>query len=154
MERSIQISLILFIVLGLGLVYVNYQINSVQDEIEGVREMNVELQDQIGYLDNLMLEVGVTIDNGTSSMTETIRLIKGASALEALERVAKVGTSYNPTLGVWINSINGIKNSKQTFWMIYRLENNSEWKQVDVSVDSYKLIDGDNIKFSYEKPSY
>lgn len=156
MKRSIQISLILLIVLGLGLVYINHQVNSVRGEVEEIREMNAALRDQIGHMENLIIEVGVTIDNGTSSTTETVRLIKGASSLEALHRVATVGTNVYPGQGIFIESINGISNdpSSQTYWMIYRLENNSKWKQINIAVNKYEPIDGDNIKFSYEQASW
>lgn len=155
MERSIQISLIMFVVLGLGLVYVNDQANTAQAKVEEVSEMNSTLQTQIANLENMIVEAGVTIDNGTVATTEAVRLIKGASALDALERVARVGTTVSAK-GVFINSINGTSNdtSSQTYWMIYKLENKSDWKLLSVGVDSYEVEEGDNIKFSYEKASW
>lgn len=138
MERATKISLILFIVLGLGLIYMGNQVSTLQRE---VNELN-----------GTIVRAGITIDNGSDTITETVHLTKGATALEGLQRTASVGTKIS-SVGTYIVSINGLRENiaANKFWMTYRLENEDDWKLLSTGASNYELEDGDNIKFSYEK---
>ncbi len=138
MERSLKISLILFLVLGMGLVYLGDQVNTLQGEVN-------ELEGRI-------VTAGIRIDNSTDTINETVHLTKGASALEGLQRIATVGTETY-SFGTYLVSINNVEEniSANKSWMVYKLENKNDWKQLDVGASQYELEDGDNIKFSYEE---
>ena len=141
-EGSAQVIAVIFIVLGMGLIYVGHQTSILQ---ERVRELEWTL-----------VEVGVTIDNGTVVTTHTVHLTKGATALEALRRVAVVETTYYTGLGEFIDSIDGIRNDPEAgmYWMWYIwYENEMTWKYAPVGAGKYVLKDGDNIKFRYEIPA-
>lgn len=141
MERSLKISLILFLVLGMGLVYLGNQVKTLQGEVN-------ELEGRI-------VTAGIRIDNSTDTITETVHLTKGASALEGLQRISTVGTETY-SFGTYLVSINNLEEniSANKSWMVYKLENQDDWKQLDVGASQYELKDGDNIKFSYEKVTW
>lgn len=138
MERSLKISLILFLVLGMGLVYLGDQVNTLQGEVD--------------ELEGTIVTAGIRIDNSTDTINETVHLTKGASALEGLQRIATVGTETYP-FGTYLVSINNVEENinANKSWMFYKLENQDDWKQLDIGGSQYELEDGDNIKFSYEE---
>ena len=149
----------IFIVLGMSLVYVGYQMSSVQKQlsdlekttntiIEALQGIQENLQIRVNELDNLIIECGVTIDNGTVTTTETVFLTKGATALEALRRVAVVETTYYTGLGELINKINGVGSEAGKYWALYCWSEN-DWGYAEVGAGSYKVKDADNIKFVY-----
>lgn len=70
MERTVRVSLLLIIVLGLGLVYLGGRVNS--------------LDSRVGEVDYLIIETGVSIDNGSGVVTETVHLTRGATGLAAV----------------------------------------------------------------------
>lgn len=143
LEKGVKASLLVVLILGLGLVYVGAQVNS--------------LQDRADELDWLMIDSGVTIDNGTGTTTNAVHLTRGATALEALQRTATVETKIYPGQGAYITEINGVHENKSAgkYWMIYRWNEQGEnWSMLQVGAGSYELEEGDNIKFSYEKPPW
>lgn len=158
----------IFVVLAMGLIYVGYQMSVAQKQVSELREttntiigtmqgIQENLQIQVSELEELIVECGVTIDNGTEVTTETVYLTKGGTALEALRRVAVVETTYYAGLGEFIDSINGISNNleagKNWMWYIWS-KNEDTWELAPVSAGGYDLKDGDDIKFSYEIPSW
>ncbi len=131
-------------VLGLSLVYVGYQVSA--------------LETQVDQLEWTIITTGVTIDDGTDNIKiETVRLTRGASALEALERVAVIETRYYAGLGAYVVSVNGTSENHEAskYWMWYIWDDNKmSWGLATVGAESYELKDGDNIKFSYEMVSW
>lgn len=144
MEKGIQASLMVSAVLGLSLVYVGYQVSA--------------LETQVDQLEWRIITAGVTIDDGTDNIRiENVRLTRGASALEALERVAVIETRYYAGLGAYIVSVNGTSENHEEgkYWMWYIWDDNKmSWELATVGAESYELKDGDNIKFSYETASW
>lgn len=159
-EREMQAIAVTFVVLALGLVYVGHQANDLRGQVNDLQEANstiVEtLYQRMGELEELIIECGVTIDNGAGTTTHTVYLTKGASALEALRRIAVVETTYYSELGEFIDSVNGIGNDPEVgkYWMWYIWGENEAWTPAPEGAGNYELKDGDNIKFSYEAPSW
>jgi len=152
---------VVFIVIAMGLIYVGYQANKLQGEVNELRSTDstiIEtLYTRVSGLENLIIDCEVTIDNSTETATYTVYLTKGATALEALRRVAVVETTYYAGLGEFIDSINGVTNNTATgmYWMWYVWnENEAAWRYASVGAGSYVLEDGENIKFRYEVPSW
>lgn len=141
MERNTQITLLLFLILGLGLVYVGQQVNV--------------LQNRVNELDYLIIETGVTIDNGADTTTKTVNLTRGATPIEALQRVAAIETETYTGLGTRVTTINGVSDNKKTgtYWLIAKKsENENSWIGV-TKPGRDELKDGDNLLFWYGKPS-
>lgn len=164
--RDIQVIVVIFVVLAMGLIYVGHQMSVTQKQVSELREttntiseimrgIQENLQIRMGELEELIVECEITIDNGTGATTETVYLTKGATALEALRRIAVVETTYYAGLGEFVDSINGISNDIEAgkFWMWYIWEKGA-WTSAPVGAGSYKIEDGDRIKFSYEIPSW
>lgn len=141
MERATKISLLLFLVLGLGLIFVGNQVNTLQKEVNS--------------LDGTIIKAGITIDNGTDTTTETVTLTRGATALEGLQRIATIETKTY-SWGTYLVSVNGVEENlaANKSWIYYKLENKNDWKQLEIGADTYELEDEDNIRFSYEKVSW
>ena len=143
MKNDTKILVIVIIIIGLGLVYTSEEVSSLQNKVE--------------ELDRSIVESSVTIDNEESAQTYKVNLTRGASALEALQRVAKVDTKSFKGMGTYVTGINGLYENKaqNKYWMVYKLgEENQEWTMLNVGANSYELEERDNIKFSYEKASW
>lgn len=143
MRKETKVVVIILVVFGLGLIYIADEVSSLQDRVDEV--------------DYLIVESGVTVDNGDSVQTYTVNLTRGASALEAVQRVADVDTKSFPGMGRYVTGINGLceNHAESKYWMVYGLsDENQRWVSFDVGVSNYELKAGDNIKFSYEKVSY
>lgn len=160
-KKEVQALAVIFIVIAMGLIYTGYQVNKLQGEVNELRSAHstiIEtLYTQVGELENLIVDCEVAIDNSTETATHTVYLTKGATALEALRRVAVVETTYYAGIGEFIDSINGVTNNTATgmYWMWYTWdENEATWKYAPVGAGSYVLEDGDNIMFRYEVPSW
>ncbi len=133
--------MVVLLVMALGLVYLGHSV--------------LALQERVNELEWTIVDVGVTIDNGTALKEGTVHLTRGATALDALRRVAIVETQYYPGLGEFITSIDGLSQDPETsqYWMFY-VWNENGWVLAPVGAGSYQLEDGDNIKFSYEVVSW
>ncbi len=158
-RASAQAIAVIFIVLAMGLIYVGHQMSVAQKEVSELREttntiietmqgIQENLQIQVSELEELIVECGVTIDNGSEVTTETVHLTKGATALEALRRVAVVETTYYTGLGEFIDKINGVGAETGKYWAFYYWSEN-DWRYAEVGAGSYKVKDVDNIKFIY-----
>ena len=158
-RKETQAIIVVFIVLALGLMHIAHQQQLLQEQISDLQETTGVLMEtlylRVSELENLIIECYVTIDNGTESTTHMVYLVKGATALDALRRVAVVQTEFYPGLGEYIVSINGLEENfdANKFWMWY-IEENGVWVLAPVGAGSYELTDGDNIRFSYETPSW
>lgn len=158
-ERSVQAIVVIFVVLGMCLVYVGHQASGAQEQldelekktntiVDALQGMQETLQVRVSELENLIVECGITIDNGTVATTETLYLTKGATALEALRRVAVVETTYYTGIGEFINKINGVGAETGKYWAFYYWSEN-DWRYAEVGAGSYKVKGADNIKFVY-----
>lgn len=142
MNKYNKLNLILIVVLGLGLIYSISVINS--------------LDRRVDKLDNTVIDVNVSIRNGTGFSANIVHLTRGATAMEALRRVSTVDSSLYPAKGEFINSIDGVSNNitANKFWLIgYKNPESDEWKSMKVSASKFKLEEGQNILFWYGKPS-
>ncbi|MCS7135895.1 MAG: DUF4430 domain-containing protein [Nitrososphaerota archaeon] len=160
-RKEFQAIIIAFVVLSLALVYVGYQVYDLQIQFtEQVKKTGVlveTLVTRIDELEGLILKVEVTIDSGNATKTEVIWLTKGATALEALRRIAVVETRYFAGLGEFIESVDGLRNNPEIgkYWMWYIWnEEKARWEYATVGAGSYKLRDEDKIMFRYEVPTW
>ncbi|TDA31604.1 MAG: hypothetical protein DSO03_04550 [Hadesarchaea archaeon] len=142
MEEVTKAIVVVLVVMAMGTVYLAYEVSDLRADLK-------ELQGTI-----LTVDVGVVIDNGEAELSHRLSLAKGATALDALKRVAVVETEHY-AWGEFITSINGLSNnpSEGKYWMFYIWENH-QWKYASVGAGSYELRDGENVKFKYEVPSY
>ncbi len=158
-EKGVQAIIVIFVVLGMSLVHVGYQASAAQEQlnelekttstiVEALQGIQETLQIRVSELENLIIKCGITIDNGTVATTETVYLTKGATALEALRRVAVVETTYYTGIGEFIDKINGIGAETGKYWAFYYWSEN-DWRYAEVGAGSYKVEDVDNIKFIY-----
>ncbi len=158
-KKEVQVAAVFSIVVALGLIYGCQQISDLQGKVnrlESTTSTVVEaLYTRVEELENLIVECGVTIDDGSTPTIGTVHLTKGATALDALRRIAVVETTYYAGVGEFIDSINGVSNDPGAgkYWMWYIWENEG-WVLAPVGAGNYGLNDGDNIKFSYETPSF
>jgi hypothetical protein len=160
-RKEVQALAVIFVVVAMGLTYAAYEVNTLRGEINELRNTHdtiiKALYTQVDELENLIVECEVNIDNSTTTTTHTVYLTKGATALEALRRVAVVETKYYAGMGEFIVSINGVANDTATgkYWMWYIWnENDANWSYAPVGAGSYVLEDGENIMFRYEVPSW
>jgi len=163
-RKEFQAIIIAFVVLSLALVYVGYQVYDLQVQLaEQAKKTDALVKTLSGFeahvyeLKELILKVEVIVDNGNATKAETIYLTKGATALEALRRVAVVETKYFVGLGEFIESVDGLRNNPETgkYWMFYIWnEEKAEWEYATVGAGSYKLRDGERIMYRYEIPAW
>ena len=143
MKESAQATLAIALIIALcsaGVAaYATYQLGNLEARVE--------------ELEGMLVVAMVTIDNGAENRTESVHLTKGATALDALERIAAVETRYYAGIGYYIVSIDGLSEDPgaNKYWMWYIWNNDqAAWELVPVGAGGYKLKDGDSIKFSYE----
>lgn len=158
-KRDVQAMVVILVVLALGLVYVSYQYSSVRAQVDELRRdfnsVIVPLATRVSELEDLLVTAEVTIVYGADNFrTETVNLTKGATALEALQRVAVVETKYYPAIpGYYIVSIDGLSENLKArlYWAFYyRRKDMADWVYSEVGAGAYRLEEGDSIKFSYE----
>jgi hypothetical protein len=132
------------VVLALGVIYIGAQVNA--------------LETRVKEIDWLVIETSITIDNGTDARTETVYMTRGATALEALNRIATVETKVY-SFGVSVQAIDGLQkeiwDSEGMFWYFYTWnEAENKWDPIPVGVGKYELSDGENFKAVYEYHSW
>lgn len=160
-KKEVQALAVIFVVLGMGLAYTVYELNTLRGSVNELRDTQdtiIEaLSERVSELENLIVGCEVNIDNGEATTTRIVYLTRGATALEALRRVAVVETQYYAGLGEFIVSINGLANDSSTgkYWMWYLwYENEGTWKYAKVGAGDYVLEGSENILFKYEVPSW
>ncbi|MEM2926775.1 MAG: DUF4430 domain-containing protein [Candidatus Bathyarchaeia archaeon] len=117
---------------------------------EGVEAEYARLRNNI-ILVSVLLDYG----NGTVQCHENVTLWnRKPTVFLALLSIASVEFKYG-SYGVWIESINGVRNSEATgqYWLWY-LYQNGTFEIVWESADAYVLHDGDIISFNYTKISF
>lgn len=142
MNRYQKLNLFLIIVLAMGLVYISSELDTLQNRVDSI--------------DSSIIQTTISIDNGTIRKNYTVQLTKGATALEALQRVSSVQTEYYSGMGKMITAMDGLKNNKTNgkYWFIgLKYENGRGWKSAMTSVDRLKLRSGDRLMFWYGKNS-
>jgi hypothetical protein len=158
-KKETQAIIVVFIVIALALVHIARQQGLLWEQVGGLQESTSALVEnlypRISELEGLLIECEVMIDNGTENVKHTVCLTKGATALDALRRVAVVETTFYAGLGEYINSIDGLRENfaANKFWIWYIWENGA-WTLAPVGAGAYELVDGDYIKFSYEAPPW
>jgi len=137
--RDVQAVVVVLVVLALALVYVGYGVSVLESRVE--------------KLERSIIEVGVLIDNGAGVRVETLHLTAGATALEALNRVAVLETKVYPGLGVSVISIDGISKvpENKMYWIFYTWNREKAgWEPIPVGVGKYRLSDGENFAAVYQ----
>ncbi len=143
LNKETKILVIIVIFLGLGLIYTAVQVDS--------------LQNRVNQLDWTIVNAGVTIETEDNQNRYTVHLTRGATAIDALQRIATVETINYPGMGMYVTEINSLHENESAgeYWIVYRLDReNRKWEILQTGIDSYELKDEDNIKFSYEKASW
>ena len=112
----------------------------------------VKIQDSYTAIRGAVLKVSVKIDygNGTFTTNGSVYLFRGANVLDALSAVATVNATYWPAYqSFFINAINNVFNNEKgnNRWWVFSVNG----EHALVSADQYKLNDGDQIEWIYQK---
>ena len=102
----------------------------------------------VATLNPQLIKALVTIDDGIFPISNNVEIKKGASALDAFEKVATLSARKYP-FGSYIYSVNGkMENSGNDgkYWQYY-----VDGKIAMVAVDNYKLDNDVALDFRYEK---
>lgn len=116
----------------------------------------ITLQNRVNKLDWLVVQNNITVHNGTGRKSTIVHLTRGATALEALERVATVEVKIYPGLGAQIQSINGVSSNQTAgkYWLIAKWnESKNNWQPISVGVSKYELENKEKLLFWYGKTS-
>lgn len=94
---------VVLVILVLGLIYLGSQNAKLEHDVRELRDTKNTIVNaltvRLTKLEELLIECEVTINNGTATKTETVYPTKGATALEALRRIAVVETTFYRGLG-------------------------------------------------------
>jgi hypothetical protein len=144
LEAILGITALIAICAAGSSVYAVYWLSDLGARVEGLEEMMVPTT------------VGVTFDYGDDNVrTETITIMVGATALNALEKIATVEKTYYPQFETYfIDSIDGVANDPDAgYWWTWDIWNEdiSDWEHASVGAGVYHLKSGDNIRFILSK---
>lgn len=148
-ERMLTIGLIAFLLVSIittaTTIYYYQQYGSTYQKYVTAQESYLAIRGTV-------LNVSVKIDygNGTSITNGSVYLFNGANVLDALRAVAKVNATYWEAYQVFfINAINNVFNNDKgnNRWWVYSVNG----EHALVSADQYKLNDGDQIEWTYQK---
>lgn len=116
-----------------------------------------DLTMKVNTLEKLTMKVNILIDygNGTQVWYNGTSVPRETNVLMATKVIAVVkGTEY-PGMGTFVESINGVRNEGNKYWMWYIWNlNKGEWELGPVASDKYILHEGDTIMWRYEVPSF
>jgi hypothetical protein len=108
-------------------------------------------QESYAAIRGAVLNVSAKIDYGNgTSITKEVYLFRGANVLDALRAVAKVNATYwEAYQSFFINAINNVFNNEKgnNRWWVFSVNG----EHALVSADQYKLNDGDQIEWTYQK---
>jgi len=101
---------------------------------------------------NSVIQVNITIDygNGTSIKNDAVYLAPNTTVFDVLKAVAKINATYWTVYQSWfINAINNvfINEKGNNRWWVFSVNG----EHALVSADNYKLKDGDQIEWTYQK---
>lgn len=129
---------VVFVVLTSGVVFLGFQVSDLGWRVN-------ELAGQLERLNIVMCRV--TIDYGTENELETVWLPKGATALDALRRVAAVETTFYAGLGEVIHKIKDVGGDPGKYWAFYYWGEN-DWIP-GTQPGTHELRNVDDIMFVY-----
>jgi len=103
---------------------------------------------------NVAIKVNLAISygNGTVVWYNDTYLPIGYSLFNATAKLCRVGFTVYPSMGIWVNSINGVSEDPSTnkYWIWYTWSSNG-WKMGPVGADQYPLRDGETLKWELTK---
>ena len=114
--------------------YYCYQYNNLKTRIQGTF---------------IIMNIGIDYGNNTRVWFNDTQALSGMSLFEITTHVMNVTYSANPTLGVSIESINGVENAYPYWWMWWKRDG-TDWLFGEVGADSYIVTDGETILWYYE----
>ncbi|MEM0049016.1 MAG: DUF4430 domain-containing protein [Candidatus Bathyarchaeia archaeon] len=105
-------------------------------------------------LEKLTMKVNILIDygNGTQVWYNNTIVPREASVLTATKTVASVEGTVYPEMGTFVESINGVRNEGNRYWIWYIWNpEKKNWEWGPVASDKYILQENDTIMWRYEK---
>lgn len=91
--------------------------------------------------------VQITVDSGEQLFSESIGVVKGSTAFQALEQIFSV-EAKNSSFGRFITGINGVSAGSDSYWAIYVDE-----KYAELGADALILEKDTGLLFKLEKIS-
>ncbi|MFP4115589.1 MAG: DUF4430 domain-containing protein [Candidatus Aenigmatarchaeota archaeon] len=141
MDKYDKLNLLLVMLLALGMLYLAAEVT--------------DLEERVTELESDIIETEVRINNGTAERKSTVGVVKGSTALQALEKEATVETESYTGLGEMIVSIDGVENNEteNTFWLTgTRKGGEEEWQSAEKSASEIRLEGGQQVLFWYGNP--
>ncbi|MEM1556705.1 MAG: DUF4430 domain-containing protein [Candidatus Bathyarchaeia archaeon] len=125
--------------------------------ISDLRGMSTELENllaRVKILEKLTMKVNILIDygNGTQVWYNNTMVPREASVLTATKTIASVEGTVYPEMGTFVESINGVRNEGNRYWIWYIWNpEKKNWEWGPVASDKYILQENDTIMWRYEK---
>ena len=116
----------------------NYKYNALEKDYQKVL---VELEDFTALVDIL-----IDYSNGTIVWYNDTRIQTGASLLDATDIACDIEVQISD-FGVFITSVNGVKQDAINFWIWSIYED--EWSMGPVGADQFSLHDGDIVGWTF-----
>lgn len=120
-------------------------------QYSNINQKYVMAQESYAAIRGAVLNVSAKIDYGNGTcITKEVYLFRGANVLDALRAVAKVNATYWEAYQLFfINAINNVFNNEKgnNQWWVFSVNG----EHALVSADQYKLNDGDQIEWTYQK---
>jgi len=148
-ERMLMIGVIAFLLVSIittaTTIYYYQQYSSTHQQYVAAQESYTAIRGAV-------LQVSIKIDygNGTTTTNGNVYLFRGANVLDALRAVATVNATYwEAYKSFFINAINNVFNNEKgnNRWWVFSVNG----EHALVSADQYKLVDGDQIEWTYQK---
>jgi len=148
-ERMLTIGLVAFILVSIittaTTIYYYQQYSSTYQKY-------VTAQGNYIAIRGAVLKISVKIDygNGTSITNGSVYMFRSANALDALRAVVKVNATYwEAYQSFFVNAINNVFNNEKgnNLWWVFSVNG----EHALVSADQYKLDNGDQIEWTYQK---
>ncbi|MGQ9759577.1 MAG: DUF4430 domain-containing protein [Candidatus Methanomethylicaceae archaeon] len=100
----------------------------------------------------IKVNIAINYGNGTTVWYNGTYIPIGWSLFNATEKICKIKFTVFPSLGIWINSINGVSEdpASNKYW-IWHLWTSNAWSMGPVGADQYFLKNGDILKWELTK---
>jgi len=97
----------------------------------------------------ITVNLGIDYGNNTRFWFNNTQALGGMSLFDITRHIMNVTYSANPTFGVSVESINGLKNSFSRYWIWWKM-GDTGWSMGEVGVDSYVVTNGEILLWYYE----
>ncbi|MDH5810645.1 MAG: DUF4430 domain-containing protein [Candidatus Methanomethylicaceae archaeon] len=100
----------------------------------------------------IKVNLAVSYGNGTVTWYNDTYLPIGWTLFNATAKLCNVRFTVYPSMGIWINSINGVSEdpAANKYWIWYTWTSNG-WSMGPVGADQYMLKNGETIKWELTK---